>query len=510
MRSMLARLRRFSASHGVSVFCVLGSGFWVLFRCGNQGAAMRRPTESEVASPLVLLTDAYQLSMAAAYFAEGMQASATFSFVVRRYPNDRGYLVAAGLEDVLRYLESWQMPPDGLQYLKTTRQYRDDFLDYLTQLRFTGDVWAMPEGSVCFVDEPLIEVTAPIIQAQLIETYLINQMHLQTLQATKAARCVHAAQGRAVADFSLRRAHGTDAGMKIARASYLAGFSGTSNVLAGKIYGIPMLGTMAHSFVESFDDEADAFRAFARLFPASSTLLVDTYDTVSGIRAAAAVGQEMAARGAQLNAIRLDSGDLLGLSRAARRTLDEAGLTNVKVFVSGGLDEFKIAELLQHGAPIDAFGVGTALGVSADAPSIDCAYKLVEYAGAPRLKLSAQKESLVGAKQVWRVSDGSGAWRSDLLARRDEDIEAVRAEAGVPCDQVHARLTPVMARGTMLNPPPPLAAIREHFAAEFRQLPDIYKELHHPPTYPVSISHGLRDAQDAAIRAIREKSRKKT
>jgi nicotinate phosphoribosyltransferase len=466
---------------------------------------MHTCTEREVADNLALLTDAYQLDMAAAYFAENMHADATFSFFVRRSPPDRGYLVAAGLEDVLRYLESLRFTTDALQHLKATGLYRNDFLDYLEQLRFHGDVWAMPEGGLCFATEPLIEVTAPIIEAQIIETYVINQTHLQTMLATKAARCVHAAAGRALVDFSLRRAHGTDAGMKSARASAIAGFVGTSNVLAARVYGLPALGTMAHSFVESFDREIDAFRAFGRLFPARTTLLVDTYDTLAGVRNAVIVAQEMAARGVQVNGVRLDSGDVETLSRDARRILDAAGLQTVKIFVSGGMDEHQVASLARAGAPIDAFGIGTELGVSGDAPWMDCAYKLVEYDGAPRLKLSAAKQTLVGRKQVWRAVDAAGTPIGDLLARRDEEAATVAAELEVPTNRVQARLSRVMAEGRILEPPPRLDVIRERFVAEFHQLPDAYKALKQPAEYPVRISRAMRHDQEAAIETVRRK-----
>jgi len=461
------------------------------------------PGERAAADDLALLTDLYQLTMAATYFAAGMTAPATFSFFVRAYPPDRGYLVAAGLEDVLRYLETLRFTPSALQYLRRSGDYRDDFLDYLEQLRFSGDVWAVPEGSLCFVPEPLIEVTAPIIEAQLVETYVINQMHLQTLIATKAARCVHAAAGRDLVDFSLRRTHGTDAGMKVARASYIAGFTGTSNVLAEQRYGIPAFGTMAHSFVECFDDEIDAFRAFARVFPDNSTLLVDTYDTLSGVRKAAIVGAEMAARGQRLSGVRLDSGDLFALSRAARAILDQAGLPETRIFASGGLNEYQVADLVERGAPIDAFGVGTDMGVSGDAPWLDCAYKLVEYAGRARLKLSSKKETLVGRKQVWRVVDAGGARQADCIALRDEDAGAIAAELQVAPQAVQPCLAEVMRGGAVCVALPGLDDIRARCHDACARLPAVYKALRQPPRYPVRISRALRAAQDAAAAAVR-------
>ncbi|MFQ5667496.1 MAG: nicotinate phosphoribosyltransferase [Candidatus Binatia bacterium] len=464
------------------------------------------PSEREVVENLTLLIDLYQLTMAATYFAEGMTAPATFSFFVREYPADRAYLVAAGIEDVLRYLESFRFTDDSLRHLRRTGLYRDDFLDYLEQLRFSGDVWAFPEGSICFVPEPLLEVTAPIIEAQLVETYLINQVNLQTMIATKAARCVHAAQGRDLVDFSLRRTQGSDAGMKVARASYITGFRGSSNVLAEKRYGIPAFGTMAHSYVESFTDEVEAFRAFARQFPTNSTLLVDTYDTPSGLRKAARVGKEMAARGEQLSGVRLDSGDLFELSHAARRILDNAGLVGVKVFASGGLNEYKVADLVERGAPVDAFGVGTDMGVSGDAPWLDCAYKLVEYAGRPRLKLSAHKETLVGRKQVWRAWDGDGKFEADLLALRHEGAETIAAQLGGAGGHIEPQLLPVMHNGRITQPLPTLDAIRGRFAAEFRRLPVAYKALRGAAQYPVRISSALQREQAATAAALRART----
>ena len=457
----------------------------------------------DAADNLALLIDLYQLTMAAAYFAAGVTATATFSFFVRAYPVHRGYLVAAGLEDVLRFLGAFRFSPDALQHLRQSRLYRDDFLDYLEHLRFSGDVWALPEGSLCFVPEPLIEVTAPIIEAQLVETYLINQMNLQTLIATKAARCVHAAAGRDLVDFSLRRTHGSDAGMKVARASYLVGFKGSSNVLAEQRYGVPAFGTMAHSYVESFDDEVDAFRAFVRIFPTNSTLLVDTYDTLSGVRKAAIVGTEMVARGQRLASVRLDSGDLDDLSRGARRILDAAGLSDAKIFASGGLDEYRVANLLARGAPIDAFGVGTGMGVSSDAPSLDCAYKLVEYAGRPRLKLSQRKETLVGRKQVWRAYDDAGAMQGDLLALRDEPVRTIAAQLGEASEHVQPCLVPVMRGGQPTGALPNLETIRERFRSEFARLPAAHKQLKDPASYPLRLSEELQRQQAAAIAAAR-------
>src|SRR5438309_6549383 len=282
--------------------------------------------------------------MAQTYFQSQRLDPATFSLFIRSYPPNRGYFVAAGLQDVLEFLEQFTVDSTGIDYLHSRRLFADDFLDLLKGLKFTGDVWAIPEGRLAFKDEPFLEVTAPIIEAQIVETFIINQVNLQSLIATKAARCVHAARGRAVVDFALRRTHGIDAGMKVARSSYLAGFVGTSNVRAGELYGIPIVGTMAHSFVSSFESEIDAFRAFVASFPNNSTLLIDTYDTLEGARKAVTVAKEMAARGERLQAVRIDSGDLAQLAIEVRKILDAGGLQDVKIVGSGGLDEYDLAD----------------------------------------------------------------------------------------------------------------------------------------------------------------------
>jgi nicotinate phosphoribosyltransferase len=372
---------------------------------------------------LALFTDLYELTMAASYFQHQMFAPATFSLFVRQLPPNRGFLVAAGLADVVRFLETFTFSAEDLAFLQQTGRFHSDFLDYLTHLRFTGDVYALPEGRLCFAHEPLVEITAPVIEAQIVETFVLNAIHMQTLIAGKAARCFHAAQGRMLVDFSLRRTHGVDAGLKVARASYLAGFNGTSNVLAGKLYGVPFYGTMAHSFIQSFDDEEAAFRAYADTFPDDTALLIDTYDTIAGAQRAARVGQALRQRGYRLRGVRLDSGDLLTLSQQTRNILDAAGLTDTRIYASGGLNEHEVARLVAGGAPIDVFGVGTDMGVSGDAPALDMAYKLVEYAGRPRLKLSSKKVSLPGKKQAFRVMDTEGQCARDVLGLREESLD---------------------------------------------------------------------------------------
>src|SRR5438093_8917679 len=360
--------------------------------------------------------------MAQTYLQRQRLDPATFSLFIRSYPPNRGYFVAAGLNDVLEFLETFALDDAGIDYLRSRRLFSDDFLDFLKGLRFTGEVWAIPEGRVFFTEEPVLEITAPIIEAQIVETFVINQINLQSLIATKAARCVHAARGRAVVDFALRRTHGIDAGMKVARSSYLAGFTGTSNVRAGQEYGIPIVGTMAHSFVSSFEREMDAFRAFIASFPNNSILLIDTYDTLAGARKAVEIAKEMAANGQRLQGVRIDSGDLKKLAIEVRRIFDEAGLKSVKIIGSGGLDEFDLADFTVADVPYDSYGVGTKMGVSADAPWFDIAYKLVEYGERPVLKLSTSKASRPRQQQVFRMRHERGQLQMEDSAPRQEDI----------------------------------------------------------------------------------------
>ena len=435
-----------------------------------------------------LFTDLYELTMAAALFREGVTGGATFSLFVRRLPADRAFLVAAGLEDALEYLRGFRFSADGIAYLRSLERFAPAFLDFLSGLRFTGSVRAMPEGTVLVAEEPLLEVTAPLIEAQLVETALINFCHLQTVQTSKAARVVLAARGRGLAEFGLRRTHGTDAGMKAARSALLAGFDSTSNVLAGQVYGAPLSGTMAHSFVTAFPREIDAFDAYARAFPDSAVLLLDTYDTVAAARAAVAVARALAARGHRLAGVRLDSGDLVALSREVRAILDAGGCGDVKIIVSGGLDEHDVAAFIAAGAPIDGFGVGTRLGVSADAPSLDMVYKLVRFAGRDVLKLSEGKETWVAGKQVLRWLGADGLLAGDTLVLEEDPVPA----------GVTALLEPVMRGGDLLRPHPPLADLRTHCAAQLAMLPHGLRGLRGAGQYEVSISDGLRRRQEEA------------
>ena len=440
---------------------------------------------------LALLTDLYQLTMAQTYFQSQRLDPATFSLFIRSYPPNRGYFVAAGLQDVLEFLEQFAVDSTGIDYLHSRRLFADDFLDLLKGLKFTGDVWAIPEGRLAFKDEPFLEVTAPIIEAQIVETFIINQVNLQSLIATKAARCVHAAGGRAVVDFALRRAHGIDAGMKVARASYLTGFTGTSNVRAGQEYGIPIVGTMAHSFVSSFEREMDAFRAFIASFPNNSILLIDTYDTLAGARKAVEIAKEMAANGQRLQGVRIDSGDLKKLAIEVRRIFDEAGLKSVKIIGSGGLDEFDLADFTVADVPYDSYGVGTKMGVSADAPWFDIAYKLVEYDERPVLKLSTGKVSWPGKKQVFRMRDERGQLQKDVIALREENIPGA-----------DPLLQKVMASGEVAVRCPTLEEIRDNFMGEFKRLSDPIKAIRNPASYPVEISPQLTKLREEVGRQL--------
>ncbi len=425
-----------------------------------------------------LFTDLYQLTMLQAYEEEGMRETAVFSQFVRRRPPQRNYLLACGLDDVLDYLEAVRFDRAALDYLATLGRFSEHFLRRLERFRFTGDVHALPEGTPVFANEPILEIAAPLPEAQFIETAVMNLVHHQTVIASKAARVLEAAQGRSVVDFGLRRMHGLHAGLGAARAAYIAGIDGTSNVAAARRYGIPPSGTMAHSYVQAHDDESEAFRAFARLYP-GTVLLVDTYDTIAGVHKVAALARELGADFA-VGAIRLDSGDLQALAVEARQILDAAGLPHVRIVASSSLNEDLIAALVRGGAPIDVFGVGTEMGVSRDAPTIDIVYKLVEYAGRGRLKLSPGKPVLPGRKQVYRVERDRLAQR-DIVARHDERLD------GRP------RLEPVLAGGVRLAAGrTALADARTYCRRAVAALPPPIRALAPAaPPYAVVISEGL-------------------
>ncbi len=432
-----------------------------------------------------MFTDLYELTMCASYFDNKKFEPATFDLFVRRLPENRSYLLFAGLAQVLYFLKNVKFTDKHLSYLKK-QGFDSQFLDHLRNFKFTGDVWAAPEGTVAFPCEPLIRVTAPIIEAQLVETFLLNTVNLQTTIATKASRVVHAAKGKAIIEFGLRREHGVDAGMKVARCSYIAGCQGTSNVLAGLAYGIPVFGTMAHSFVMSYEKEIDAFRAFAKTFPNKSTLLIDTYDDIAGAEKAATVAKELEKKGCRLGGVRLDSGDLAEISKKVRKLLDEKGLRYVSIFASGDLDEFKIAELLKNGAKIDAFGVGTKMGTSADKPYVDVIYKLCETMSetgdySPIMKLSEGKVTLPGRKQVFRFKDKNGNFAKDEIALADEKVK------GEPL------LVKVMENGEITCDLPSLDEIRATASENLSKLLEKYKKLTNAPTYPVELSQDLEN-----------------
>jgi len=437
-----------------------------------------------------LFTDLYELTMLQAYFADGMERDAVFEVFFRELPEHRNYVMAAGLDDVLDFLEALRFHDDDIEWLAGLGQFSDAFLERLRGFGFSGEVHAVPEGTLVFGNEPILQVMAPLPEAQLIETFVLNQLHVQSLAATKAARVVTAAGGRAVVDFGSRRSHGTDAALKVARGSYVAGVAATSNLAAARLYGIPPSGTMAHSFVQSHADEAGAFRSFAREFP-ETTLLVDTYDTLAGVRRVIELARELG-DDFRVRAVRLDSGDLLDLSRRARALLDEAGLDDMKIIASSSLDEYRIAALIEADAPIDGFGVGTELHVSGDTPDIDLSYKLVAYAGEPRMKLSSGKVTLPGRKQVFREQEG-GRMRGDTVARHDESLP------GEPL------LRPCMRGGVRLVAGrEPLARVRERAAAELAALPPALRALERvEPGYPVQVS----EVVDASVQALSEQLR---
>ncbi|MDE2180968.1 MAG: nicotinate phosphoribosyltransferase, partial [candidate division NC10 bacterium] len=371
----------------------------------------------------LLLTDLYQLTMLQGYVEQGMEEQATFEFFVRKLPPTRNFLLAAGLEQVLSYLEDLRFTSEDLEWLNGCGLFRPTLVDYLEKLHFTGDVHAMPEGTVFFTDEPIVRVTAPLPQAQLVETRLINLLHFQTLIASKAARSVLVAPGKLLVDFGLRRAHGAEAGLLAARASYLAGFSGTSAVQAAPLFGIPIYGTMAHSFIQAHEEETAAFERFAYANPDDVVLLIDTYDTEAGAAKVVSLVPRLRQKGIPIKGVRLDSGDLADHARKVRRILDEGGLTDAVIFASGNLDESIVRQLVAAQAPIDGFGIGTRMDTSADAPYLDCAYKLEEYGGRPRRKRSEGKATWPGRKQVYRWYDADGRMSGDVLTLEDDPQE---------------------------------------------------------------------------------------
>ncbi|HEV8465944.1 MAG TPA: nicotinate phosphoribosyltransferase [Pseudolabrys sp.] len=427
-----------------------------------------------------LTTDLYELNMVQAYLDRGEDKEAVFEFFVRRLPPRRGFLLAAGLEDVLTYLETLRFSSSEIDWLKSTGRFRGNLIDYLAGFRFSGDVHAIAEGTICFPNEPLIRITAPLTMAQIVETRLINILHFQTMIASKAARMVLAAPGKLLSDFGLRTAHGAEAGLFSARASYIAGFASAANVLAGERYGIPVVGTMAHSFVQVHDDEMTAFENFARARPDGVVLLIDTYDTEAGARKVVQLAPKLKADGIAIRGVRIDSGDLASMARKVRDILDAGGLKDVIILVSGGINEDVLQTMMAARTPIDGFGIGVNLDASIDAPSLDCAYKLQDYAGKPRRKLSEGKATWPGRKQVWRSYGADRRMRGDILSLEND------SQAG------ETLIAPVMRGGKRLAPAPTLAQIREHATRELGKLPEPLRKLEGGMEYPVEISKALR------------------
>ncbi len=459
------------------------------------------------ADETALFTDLYELTVSAVFFDRQMNDTAAFEMRMRRMPPNRGFMIAAGAERLLEALEEYRFDTAAMEYLASLALFKPAFLDYLANFRFTGAVRAMPEGTLFFPGEPILEICAPLIEGQLLETLVLNQIGFASVAATKAARCAIAAGGRRLVDFGPRRAQGVDAAMIAARSSYIGGFAGSSNVLAGRRYGIPVFGTMSHSMVMACERERDAFEAFAANFPKLSTLIVDTYDTIRGVENAAAVGARLREANVKLAAVRLDSGELGDLATRARRILDHAGLGDTAIFASGNLDEYRIAELLAARAPIDAFGIGTALAVSDDAPSADFTYKLVEYAGKPRVKLSSGKISVPGRKQVFRMTGADEKFAADLIGAIDETPSGVaRMQRPAPAISLPL-LEPRMEAGRRIAPRASAQAVseaRERAASELKKLDGRYLALRRPAEYPVK--------QTSAVNAmvISEKVRAET
>lgn len=432
--------------------------------------------------PSLLLTDLYQFTMLQAYFDQGMAQTAVFEFFVRTLPPERNFLLAAGLEQVLDFLENLRFSTDELDWLAQSGRFQGGFIDSLRDMHFSGEVQAMPEGTVFFADQPIVRVIAPLPQAQLIETRLINLLQFQTLVASKAARMRLAAPHKQLVDFGLRRAHGAEAGLLSARASYLAGFNGSATVLAGAQWDIPLFGTMAHSFIQVHESEIAAFEHYARSYPQGSTLLIDTFDTEMAACHLVPLVRKLACEGITIHAVRLDSGDLAQHARRVRCILDEGGLSNVTIFASGNLDEYQLAELQAAQAPIDGFGVGTRMNTAADRPYLDCAYKLQEYAGLARRKYSEGKVNWPGRKQVYRHYGPDGLMRGDVLTTA-QDPHAT----GQPL------LLPVMQHGQRLSDATPLATVREHARAELARLPLSLRELNSTDCpYSVSVAPALQ------------------
>lgn len=442
-----------------------------------------------------LLTDLYQLNMIQAYLDHDKTDTAVFEFFIRKLPARRAFLLASGLEQALDFLANVHFTGEEIDWLAGCGRFGKKLIDALTNLRFTGDVHAMPEGTAFFANEPILRITASLPEAQLVETRLINILHFQSLIASKAARMVLAGEDRMLVDFGLRRAHGAEAGLMAARASYVAGFAGTATVLAEKMFGIPTFGTMAHSFIQAYDDEAAAFEQFAHSRPEDLTLLIDTYDTEAAARKVVEIAPRLKKEGITIRAVRLDSGDMTALSKSVRAILDAGGLSDVHIFASGGLDEDSIADMLRNGAPIDGFGLGTSLTTSSDVPALDCAYKLQEYAGLPRRKRSSGKATWPGRKQVWRRYGPDGRMIGDILSLDSDN------QPGEPLIEL------VMRNGRRVAPSPPLAEIRMRAARELERLPESLRRIEPGAGYPVAVGDALVKLADAVDRRLTDHDR---
>ncbi|MFQ5965319.1 MAG: nicotinate phosphoribosyltransferase [Candidatus Scalinduaceae bacterium] len=439
---------------------------------------------------MCIATDLYQLTMAAGYFERKRNNESTFELFIRKLPENRSYLIAAGLEQVIYYLKNLKFTGEYLKYIKSLHIFKNvskGFFDYLCNYRFSGNLYAVPEGTVVFANEPILRVTAPMIEAQIIETYLLSAINYQTLVATKASRVVHAAKGKDVIDFGTRRAHGPQAGVLAARACFIGGCAGTSNVLAAYELGIPAVGTVAHSWVMAYDDEYESYKDFRKVFPHDTVLLIDTYDTVIGARLATKIGR-------RLKGVRLDSGNITLLSKRVRKILDDAGLKHVKIVASGDLNEYKISEMLHKGAPVDSFGVGTEMVTSKDAPALGGIYKLVEQEKGgrlmPKMKFSKDKATYPGKKQVYRVYDNKGKFKKDIVGLEGEKFDA------------EALLLPVIKKGKILYKTPTIRETQRFAKRNVSLLPDRFKKLDCKTSYPVTISRRLRRIRDKTKRSL--------
>ncbi len=437
---------------------------------------------------LCLATDLYQLTMIAGYFECGKNHKSTFELFVRNLPEKRTYLIAAGLEQAIYYLRKLRFTDEYLKYLRDLPVFKGvsrGFFDHLRNFRFSGDVYAVPEGTVIFTNEPIIRITAPLIEAQIIETYLLSMINYQTLIASKASRVVHAAGGREVTDFGTRRAHGPQAGVLAARACFIGGCAGTSNVLAAYELGILSIGTVAHSWVMAYDDEYESYEDFHKVFPDNTILLIDTYDTITGAELATRIGKK-------LKGVRLDSGNITLLSKKVRKILDDAGLEHVKITASGDLNEYKISRMLDKGACIDSFGVGTEMVTSKDIPALGGVYKLAEQEkegrSMPKMKFSKGKSTCPAKKQVYRFLNNKGIFKKDIIGLIDEVFDA------------KALLLPVMKKGKLLHKIPTVQQIQKTARKNISQLPDRFKALNCKTAYPVAISKKLRQVRDKTIR----------